>query len=114
MAPRRGFSLMELLAVVTILGIIAAIVVPRVSQNSDTAKQSVCDHNCGQLNSAIERYYIDNGVWPSADLNELGAAAGTYFPDGLPLCPVSGAAYWIDLASPDKRVVGHTTGDHTP
>lgn len=105
---------MELLAVVTILGIIAAIVVPRVSQSSDAAKARVCDHTCGQLNSAIERYYIDTGAWPSADLNELGAAAGTYFPDGLPNCPVSGASYRIDLALPSKHVVGHTNGNHSP
>ncbi len=38
---RNGFSLMELLAVVTILGIIAAIIVPRVAVSSDTAKAKV-------------------------------------------------------------------------
>lgn len=105
---------MELLAVVTILGVIAAIVLPRVAENSENAKARVCEHNCGQLNSAIERYYLDTGSWPSADLNELGLVAGTYFPDGLPACPVSGAPYRIDPASAEKHVVGHTDGNHTP
>ncbi len=52
---RKGFSLMELLAVVTILGIIAAIVVPRVSVSAATAKQKVHEHNRATINSAVER-----------------------------------------------------------
>ena len=49
---RSGFSLMELLAVVTILGIIAAIIVPRVAVSSDTAKTKVNSHNKATINSA--------------------------------------------------------------
>ena len=53
---RKGFSLMELLAVVTILGIIAAIIVPRVTVSSDTAKQKVDAHNQATINAAVERW----------------------------------------------------------
>ncbi|TWT48873.1 competence type IV pilus major pilin ComGC [Botrimarina hoheduenensis] len=94
---RRGFSLMELLAVVTILGIIAAIVVPRVTTSSDVAKQKVDAHNRATLNSAIERYYINTGSWPSANLAELNVVS--YFPDGLPTVPGTGAAYTMNTTS---------------
>lgn len=95
---RSGFSLMELLAVVTILGIIAAIVVPRVTVSSDTAKQKVDAHNRATLNAAIERYYIEVGTWPSANLNELNNA--TYFPDGLPTDPSNNnAAYAMNTTT---------------
>ncbi len=94
---RQGFSLMELLAVVTILGIIAAIVVPRVTTSSDTAKQKVNDHNKGTINSAVERYYIETGSWPSADLNELDDV--NYFPDGLPSNPVDNSAYALNATT---------------
>lgn len=94
---RRGFSLMELLAVVTILGIIAAIVVPRVTASSDTAKAKVHDHNRATINSAIERYYINVGSWPSANLNELDVVA--YFPDGLPVNPITGGAYTMNTTT---------------
>ena len=56
---RSGFSLMELLAVVTILGIIAAIIVPRVTVSSDSAKQKVNAHNKATINAAVERWYVD-------------------------------------------------------
>ena len=94
---RQAFSLMELLAVVTILGIIAAIIVPRVTTSSDTAKAKVHEHNRATINSAIERYYIENGSWPSADLNELDVAA--YFPDGIPTNPVDNSAYAMNATS---------------
>ena len=51
---RRGFSLMELLAVVTILGIIAAIIVPRVTVSSDTAKAKVNAHNKATINAELK------------------------------------------------------------
>lgn len=94
---RHGFSLMELLAVVTILGIIAAIVVPRVTTSSDAAKQKVDLHNRATINSAVERYYIDNGAWPSGDLNELNAVE--YFPDGIPTNPVDNSAYSLNMTT---------------
>ena len=64
----RGFSLLELLAVVTILGIIAAIIVPRVTVSSSTAKQKVRDHHKATINAAVERYYVDTNSWPANDL----------------------------------------------
>jgi prepilin-type N-terminal cleavage/methylation domain-containing protein len=92
---RHGFSLLELLAVVTILGIIAAIIVPRVSVSSSTAKQKVRDHQKATINAAVERYYIDNNAWPANDLSDIGANA-SYFPSGLPTNPVDGSAYTLN------------------
>ncbi len=88
---------MELLAVVTILGIIAAIIVPRVTTSSDTAKEKVHAHNRATLNSAIERYYIEQGSWPSANLNELDTVS--YFPDGLPTNPVDNSSYAMNATT---------------
>ena len=92
---RRGFSLMELLAVVTILGIIAAIVVPRVSVSASTAKQKVHEHNIATINSAVERYYIETGGWPADNLSDIGTNVD-YFPDGIPTNPVDNTAYGLD------------------
>jgi prepilin-type N-terminal cleavage/methylation domain-containing protein len=95
---KSGFSLLELLAVVTILGIIAAIIVPRVTVSSATAKQKVRDHHKATINAAVERYYIDNNAWPANDLSNIGNNAN-YFPDGLPVDPVSGAAYSLNATT---------------
>lgn len=84
---KSGFSLMELLAVVTILGIIAAIIVPRVAVSSDSAKAKVHAHNKATINAAVERYYIETGGWPLDDLSDIGND-DNYFPDGIPANPV--------------------------
>ena len=68
---RTGFSMMELLAVLTILGIIAAIIVPRLTDSSDTAKQKLDAHHRALINSAVERWYIESGEWPASDLSDI-------------------------------------------
>jgi general secretion pathway protein G len=108
----RAFSLMELLAVVAIIAIIAGLVIPRVVTSSDTAKEKTCVHDRTEINITVEQYYIHNGVWPDNDLSNIGADTN-YFPDGLPKCPVSGAAYRLDPVT--HRVIGHSgPGTHTP
>lgn len=102
---RQGFSLLELLAVVTILGIIALVVLPRIGISTATARENACFQNKSEINRAVEQYLFDTGALPAsiADLD-----TPTYFPDGIPNCPVSGNAYVLHPTT--KRVVGHTGG----
>jgi prepilin-type N-terminal cleavage/methylation domain-containing protein len=104
---RAAFSLLELLAVVVILGLIAAIVIPRITTSGAKAKENACSHNKAEINLAIERFHFDYGAWP-ADISEIEILP--LFPEGLPTCPVSGAPYAIDAGT--HRVVGHTPGNH--
>jgi len=97
---RLGFSLLELLAVVTILGIIAVVVIPRISVSGKAARQEANRQNISEINSAIERYYFANNVFP-ANLTSLNVA--TYFPSGIPTIPGTTTAYVIDATS--NRVI---------
>jgi general secretion pathway protein G len=104
---RPAFSLLELLAVVVILGALAAILVPRASAARDEAQEKACYHNRMLINSAIERYAVNNGADPT-DLSDLNTP--DYFPEGIPVCPVSGNPYTLNPAT--QRVSGHTSGSH--
>ena len=90
-----GFSLLELLAVVTILGIIAVVVIPRIAVSSATAKANAQSQSVSEINGALERYYFDNGTFP-ASLDILWTATNPdsqrYFPDGSPTNPKTGNA----------------------
>jgi len=92
MRSNSGVTLIELLIVVLILGALAAIAVPRLTQSSDAAKQNACATNIDIINSQIEMYAADNdGVYP-ATLTGITNSI-TYFPDGAPKCPVTDANY---------------------
>jgi len=89
---KRGVTLIELLIVVLILGALAAIAIPRLSQSADTAKKNACATNLDIINSQIELYAAENdGTYP-ANL-EVITNSTTYFPDGPPQCPVTDANY---------------------
>lgn len=69
----RGFTLVELLIVVIILAILAAIVVPQFSAATDDAKLSSLDTNLANMRAAIDLYYQQHGKYPG-DLTSIGTA----------------------------------------
>jgi len=83
----QGFTLVELLVVVLILGALAFIAIPRIGQSSTTAKKNACETNVDLLNSQIELYYANNGNFPDTLAKITGDA--NYFPDGAPVCPLN-------------------------
>ncbi len=70
---RKGFTLIEVLIVVVILGILAATVLPALTSRSDSAKESALVQNLQTLRSQIQLYRFDHeGRLPTAD--QLAAA----------------------------------------
>ncbi len=63
----RGFTLIEVLVVVAILGILAAIVVPRIMDRPDEARRVAAKADIAALVQALKLYRLDNGFYPSTD-----------------------------------------------
>lgn len=62
---QRGFTLIEVMVVVVILGILAAIIVPRIIQRPEQAKIVKARQDVLAIDSALELYKLDNGFYPT-------------------------------------------------
>ena len=69
---RTGFTLIEVLVVVAILAILAAIVVPRLMDRPDEARAVAAKADIGAIVQSLKLYRLDNGFYPSTDQG-LGA-----------------------------------------
>ena len=72
-AAQRGFTLIEIMVVVVILGILAAVVVPRVMDRPDQARTTKAQSDIRALESALNLYRLDNFNYPTTEqgLNAL-------------------------------------------
>lgn len=130
MEPRKqtGFTLVELLIVVAIIGIIAAIAVPNLIKAVDRAKQKSTMANIKSLASAVEQYAIDINYYPlSTSMNPVDGQALVIEPHYIQKAPDKdgwsgdlyygsnsvGSDYTVTSYGKDKKVSPGSAGTTT-
>ncbi|WP_312225719.1 type II secretion system major pseudopilin GspG [Stutzerimonas nitrititolerans] len=78
---QKGFTLIEIMVVVVILGILAALVVPQVMNRPDQAKVAVAKGDIKAIGAALDMYKLDNFSYPST---QQGLNALVEKPSGSP------------------------------
>ncbi|MBM3316416.1 MAG: type II secretion system protein [Candidatus Eisenbacteria bacterium] len=74
MGNRSGFTLVELLIVVIILGVLAAVAIPQFTSNTEDAKIAALDTSLAEMRNAVELYYHQhNAVYPGAKKHTDGS-----------------------------------------
>ncbi|MGL5365329.1 MAG: type II secretion system major pseudopilin GspG [Plesiomonas shigelloides] len=80
-APQAGFTLLEVMVVIVILGVLASLVVPNLLGNKERADQQKVVSDLTALENSLDMYKLDNGQYPST---QQGLQALVSKPDGEP------------------------------
>ena len=113
---RKGFTLVEMVVVIMILGILAAVAVPRLLGTSGNATDNGLRQSLSVIRDAIELYAADNGGdLPAAELADDQDTLKTQLDDYLrgntfPVCPVGAINSNVKITD----AVGPITGEASP
>jgi len=90
---QSGFTLIELIVVVTIIGILAAVAVSNVKWAQQKARESALRHDLFEMRKSIDDYYADKQKYPES----LQALASEHYLRGVPKDPITGKTDWEEV-----------------
>ena len=119
-SSRKGFTLIELMIVIAIIAILAAILVPNFIRARAQGQVTSCKSNLKNIGTACEMYATDNAGRYPADLNKLTTPANGQQPylKQVPKCPSQGTsapytASYKSAMNPDVYTVYCSGSNHT-
>src|SRR5207249_5841829 len=89
-ARKQGFTLVEIMIVVAIIGLLAAIAIPNFMKARNTAQKNACINNLRQIDGAIQQWALDKKQGPTAAVKFTDISG--YLKNAI-ICPAGGTAF---------------------
>ena len=105
---KAGFTLVEIMIVVAIIGLLAAIAIPNFVKARTTAQKNSCIANLKQIDGGVQQWALENKK-TSTDTPGTTEVAAYLKGNAIPACP-GGGSYTINTVSqsPTCNVAGHS------
>lgn len=91
--PVLGFTIIELLVVMTVIALLLTLAAPRYFQQIDRAKEATLKENLHVMRDAIEKYRADKGVYPES----LQQLVGHRYIRAVPVDPITDQTDWLAI-----------------
>lgn len=99
----RGFTLVELLVVMVVIGMLLTIAVPRYFKSVERSKEAVLRQDITTLRESIDHFYGDTGKYPET----LEVLVEKHYLRAIPVDPISkGSDTWVPLHAEDAEDTG--------
>lgn len=105
---RGGFTLIELLVVLAIIGMLLTLVVPRLYQHVDHARETVLADNLRTIRAVLDKFYADKNRYP----NSLDELVQEKYIAALPIDPVAKSTHW-QVVPPPAGLAGEVYDIHS-
>lgn len=108
-SPRSGFTLVEIMIVVAIVGLLATMAMPGFVKARSQSREKVCINNLRQLDGAKDQAALEFGV---ADGGNVSAFVEAYLKAGVPSCPVGNTGYTLNLVGTNPECESSAAEQH--